>query len=181
MSAIIHKRGRVAVWSGDAPAREPYTKPTMTKPTKSIDAARVFMAWCEAGHIDELLRDLLRRRLDTGYPPVPAIVSAAQRVVDCVFICLSCLETGSDLPALLLRRPTWRTSMKANFAKIEEVAAKYAPSIRQVAIRRIFGKSLRQLVKTGENLRTRRPRKPAPHFRAALRERQKKARHYPYY
>lgn len=71
--------------------------------------------------------------------------------------------------------------MKANFAEIEEIAAKYAPSVRPTAIRRIFGKSLRQLARTGENLRTRRPRKPAPHFRAALRERQKKARRYPHY
>lgn len=62
--------------------RKPYTKPAMTTPARSVEAARVFAAWYEAGHIDELLRDLLRRRLDTGYPPVPAIVSAARRVVD---------------------------------------------------------------------------------------------------
>lgn len=76
----------------------------MTKPTKSVEAARVFAAWYEAGHIDELLRDLLRRRLDTGYPPVPAIVSAAQRVVDCV-VCLPFLFGNGQRPAGVITAP----------------------------------------------------------------------------
>lgn len=42
------------------------------------------------------------------------------------------------------------------------------------AIRRIFGKNLRQLAKAGQ--KSRRPRKPAPWFRADLRLRQNKAR-----
>lgn len=45
------------------------------------------------------------------------------------------------------------------------------------AIRRITGKSIRQLLRTRP--RRNRPRKPAPYFRAELRRRQKKARDYP--
>lgn len=76
----------------------------MTTPARDANAARVFAAWYEAGHIDELLRDLLRRRLDTGYPPVPAIVSAAQRVVDCV-VYLSFLFGNGRRPVGVITAP----------------------------------------------------------------------------
>ena len=42
------------------------------------------------------------------------------------------------------------------------------------AVRRIFGKNLHQLAKVGKSSRN--PRKPAPWFRAELRQRQRKAR-----
>lgn len=74
--------------------RKPYTKPTMTTPARDGNAARVFAEWYAVGHIDELLRDLLRRRLDTGYPSVPAIVSAARRVVDYVVYLPSLFKNG---------------------------------------------------------------------------------------
>ena len=55
---------------------------------------------------------------------------------------------------------------------LTELQKKYTPA----TIRRVFGKNLRQLAKSGQRLR--KPRKPAPWFRAELRRRQNKARDY---